>query len=159
MIVDDESMLAANIAARIQRCGGETFIASNGREAIALKPRIAPDVIVLDYHLPDMDGFDVLDAIRANDPDCPCLLMTGHPTEALLADARRHGVGRILCKPFSLAELESVLISTVGPKHRELVKEERRLIERRAEGNTFTAGQMPDGNWLASDRRCNDRRV
>lgn len=126
LIVDDEEMLAANIAARIQRCGGETFIAACGREAIEMKPAVAPDIILLDYHLPDMDGFDVLNAIRAGDPDCPCLLMTGHPTEALLASARRHGVGRILCKPFALSELESVLINTVGWKHRALIDQERR---------------------------------
>lgn len=159
MIVDDEEILARNIAAQIERCGGETFIAANGRQAISMKPEVAPDVILLDYHLPDMDGFDVMDAIHAHEPRVPCVLMTGHPTEVVLADARRHGVGRILCKPFSLRELESMLITTVDSLRGRPGGLERRQGERRtANGSPFVAMQLEDGTWLSADRRVRDRR-
>ncbi len=114
LIIDDEEVFAGNLQTHFQRCGWDARIACNGKLAVIAADEFLPEVILLDYHLPDMNGFQVLDAIRAANHCCGCVLMTGHPTEAVAADAQRHGVGYILCKPFPLAGLENRLAAAAA---------------------------------------------
>ena len=114
LIIDDEEILAANLQTHFLRCGWDARVACNGKLAVIAADEFLPEVILLDYHLPDMNGLQVLDAIRAANHCCGCVLMTGHPSDMVVADARRHGVGRILCKPFPLAGLESQLTAAAA---------------------------------------------
>lgn len=154
LIVEDEEILAANIQTHIQRKGWEARIAPTGKHAVSSLGDFVPRVILLDYHLPDMNGFQILDAICAAYGPCPCVLMTGHPTEHIIADAERHGVARILCKPFALAEIEPSLLSaadeTPPPAGPPPTGERRSMASR-----VFQALRLSDGSWLTIDRRRN----
>ena len=66
--------------------------------------RLAPQVIVLDYRLPDMEGFQVLEAVRKN-RQCHFVLITAHPTVEVRERAAELGVSHVLFKPFPLMEL------------------------------------------------------
>jgi DNA-binding response OmpR family regulator len=113
LIVEDEEILAENIMAYIQRCGWEGRIASTGKLAVMTADDFQPEIILLDYHLPDMNGFQTLDAIRNTCKPCGgCILMTGHPTDTVMNSAIEHGIRRILCKPFSLKDLNSCLLAS-----------------------------------------------
>jgi DNA-binding response OmpR family regulator len=114
LIIEDEEILAENLQTHFQRCGWDARVACNGKLAVIAADEFLPELILLDFHLPDMNGFEVLDAIRAGNHCCGCVLMTGHPTDTVLADARRHGIGRILCKPFPLSTLEGQLLATAA---------------------------------------------
>jgi DNA-binding response OmpR family regulator len=111
LIIDDEEMFAENLQTHFRRSGWNARIAGTGGSAVIAADEFGPSLILLDYHLPDMSGFQALDAIRAAQHRCGCVLMTGHPTDKLLADAKRHAIDRILCKPFSMAELQSQLLA------------------------------------------------
>ena len=113
LIVEDEEILANNLRLHLQRCGWDVCLAHSGRAAIAAADEFCPEVVLLDYHLSDMTGFDVLDAIRAADHCCGCVLMTGHPPETVMADAQRRRIAPILSKPFSLAGLVDQLTAAV----------------------------------------------
>ncbi|HXE46808.1 MAG TPA: response regulator [Ramlibacter sp.] len=114
LIIDDEEVFAANLQTHFERCGWDARVACNGKLAVIAADEFLPEVILLDYHLPDMNGFQVLDAIRAGNRCCGCVLMTGHPTETVADDARRYGVERILCKPFPMAGLENQLTAAAA---------------------------------------------
>jgi DNA-binding response OmpR family regulator len=112
LIIEDEQIFAENLQTHFQRCGWDARVACNGKLAVIAADEFLPELILLDFHLPDMTGFQVLDAIRESH-DCPgCVLMTGHPIETVLADAQRRGIDHILCKPFSLARLQSVMLAS-----------------------------------------------
>ena len=114
LIVEDEEIFAENLQTHFHRSGWHARIATTGKSAVAAANEFRPELILLDYHLPDMDGFQALDAIRGADHCCGCVLMTGHPTDFVLAGAKRHAIGRILCKPFSMAELHNQLLATAA---------------------------------------------
>lgn len=162
LIVEDEETLAENIMAHLQRCGGDTRVAFTGKEAIATAREFSPQVLLLDYKLPDMNGFEVLDAIRSEDPACPCVLMTGHPLEGLSADAQRRGIEQILSKPFALAEVESRLAEMVGgvPGYQPAPSERRQRSDRRSPQicAIFITVLLSDGTVLTHDRRVANRR-
>jgi len=116
LIVEDEEILAENLQTHLHRCGWNARIAPTGKSAVIAAREFRPALILLDYHLPDMNGFQVLDAIDAAHP-FGCVLMTGHPTDTVLADAQRHGIGHVLPKPFALAGLHSLLLATAAELH------------------------------------------
>jgi signal transduction histidine kinase/AraC-like DNA-binding protein/ABC-type sugar transport system substrate-binding protein len=94
-----------------------TLTARNGREALAVMERQRPDLVLLDLMMPELDGFGVLEAMRANEPtrDIPVIVLTGQVlTEHDMARLNR-GVATILEKGMfsvedTLAQIEAVLV-------------------------------------------------
>src|SRR5690349_9859364 len=113
LIIEDEEILAENLQAHFDRYGWEARIASNGKLAVMAAEEFGPELILVDYKLPDMSGFETLDAIRATHC-CNCILMTGHPDHTVEHHAQRHGISRILYKPFPLAGLQSLLLASAA---------------------------------------------
>ena len=108
LIVEDEDTLGDNLRQFLQRRGWEPLVARTGGLAVSASMSFQPRVILLDYQLPDMDGFQVLGAIRQSH-GCGCILMTAHPADTVSAAAQMHCIRHILYKPFSLAEMEARL--------------------------------------------------
>ena len=78
LVVDDDPKAVELVALRVANLGGTVLRASGGREAIDIARRELPDVIVLDLMMPDVSGFDVVEALQAN-PDTariPILVVT-----------------------------------------------------------------------------------
>jgi len=87
LVVDDDPKAVDLIAVRIGGMASEIFRALGGREAIEIAQRERPDLIVLDLMMPDMDGFDVVEALNANPAtaDIPVVVVTA---SAVTADER-----------------------------------------------------------------------
>lgn len=105
LVVEDEATLAENIGTYLDAMGHEVRVVGDGGSAIALCISLAPDLLVFDYSLPDMSGFEALDAMRRRGCHCACVLITAHPGESVRHAASARGVLHILFKPFALADL------------------------------------------------------
>ncbi|HXD40853.1 MAG TPA: response regulator [Ramlibacter sp.] len=114
LIVEDEPVLAENLQAHFIRSGWDARIAFTGKSALSAADEFMPEMILLDYNLPDMTGFEALQAIRSANHCCSCVMMTGHPIDAVRVEARRHEIGRILSKPFPMAGLKSQMSATAS---------------------------------------------
>lgn len=155
MIVDDEDILAGNFQTYLEMLGCEVRTASNGAQALERVVAFKPDLLVLDYRLPDMTGFDVFDAIRTLHP-CEAVLMTAHPSIDVCNRAIERHIDIILLKPFPLHELGNVVLH--GLPSAALNEEQGGAAqpvqpERRKGGDVSFPLKLYDGAWVLSDRR------
>jgi len=107
LIVDDEEDLAAAVEVLIRRRGFRTYKVHDGLAGVAAAQQLLPDLVLLDYELPELDGLQVLDRLRA-DPstaDLPVLLSSA--SRVALAEARR--ADGFLQKPFPEALLHEMI--------------------------------------------------
>jgi len=156
LVVDDERTLAQNLQAYLQAQGLDVHVAHDGAGGIELAAKLAPQVIVLDYRLPDMEGFQVLEAVRRN-RQCHFVLITAHPTVEVCERAAGLGVSHVLFKPFPLAELARAIFDLLGieRQRRATDKPAEGFVERRQNSNESFPLQLYDGSWVLADRRRN----
>lgn len=104
LIVEDDTKLADIFSEAVKAAGFEVVVAVNGRSALSLLPAITPALILLDLHMPDISGSEVLAAIRqeAHLQDSIIMLTTA---DAWLAETLRPEVDFVLLKPISFAQL------------------------------------------------------
>jgi DNA-binding response OmpR family regulator len=156
LVVDDEQTLAQNLQAYLQAQGLEVHVAHDGASGIEQAASLAPQVIVLDYRLPDMEGFQVLETVRRN-RQCHFVLITAHPTVEVRERAAELGVSHVLFKPFPLVELARAIFDLMGIERRRRATDNpaEGFVERRQNKNESFPLQLYDGSWVLADRRRN----
>jgi PAS domain S-box-containing protein len=101
LIVEDDKDLAGLLQEAFAAHGYQADTALTVREAEAAFAQTPYDVAVLDYRLPDGTGDALLDAFRAQRPDCVCLMTTGEATPELALSWMKRGAAAYLRKPFA----------------------------------------------------------
>ena len=104
MIVDDEGPILRVLKPSLAAAGYEVVDADNGRDALTLAAQQIPDVIVLDLGLPDMDGKDVILALRKW-TQVPIIVLSAREAEAERIAALDTGADDYVVKPFHTGEL------------------------------------------------------
>ena len=107
LIVDDEPNIVISLEFLLKRAGLEVLIARDGEAGLAEIRSAHPDLVILDVMMPKLDGFGVLDAVRA-DPavqSTPILMLTARGRDADQKKGLALGANAYLSKPFSTAEL------------------------------------------------------
>lgn len=105
LIVDDDVKLLRLLAIRLRREGLMIETAENARQALAALPRFLPQVVVTDIRMSGMDGMALFDAIHAQQPTLPVIILTAHGTIPDAVDAAQRGVFAYLTKPFDSEQL------------------------------------------------------
>jgi DNA-binding response OmpR family regulator len=80
--------------------GHEVIEAANGFDAVTLAGKEMPDLILLDYHMPEQDGFVALVLIRRQGLQMPVVMLTGETSQAFAIQCFRSGADDFLTKPF-----------------------------------------------------------
>ena len=105
LLADDETSMR-NVVEHIVVQGGHEFLyAKNGSEALVLFDEQAPDLVILDVMMPDMNGFDACDAIRHRDQDVPVMFLSAKGDIVDKSMGFKMGCDDYLVKPFSAAAL------------------------------------------------------
>ncbi|MEX3772625.1 response regulator [Pseudomonas sp. MYb118] len=154
LVVEDEQLLAENLKDYLQAQELDVRIAHDGATGIGEAEQFAPDVMVFDYRLPDMEGFEVLEAVRQN-RTCHFVLITGHPTAEVCERAHQLGVSHVLFKPFPMAELARAVCDLLGMKRETntATGNAEGFVERRQSRKESFPLQLYDGSWVLADRR------
>ncbi len=105
LIVEDESQVARLIELELSYEGYQVDIAKNGKEALEKIETFKPDLIILDWMLPEIDGLEVTRRIRSDGNDVPVIVLTGKDTLSDKVISLDSGADDFLTKPFATEEL------------------------------------------------------
>ena len=110
MIVDDSNIMRRKIE-RSHQCARLQFVGSagNGRQAVELFRRTAPDVVTMDITMPEMDGIECVEQIVAMNPEVLILVISALADKATAIEAMKKGANGFLCKPFTDRQLTDAL--------------------------------------------------
>lgn len=121
LIVDDQEWTSRSVESILRPRGFAVLKAYTGRQALELASRAGPDLAIVDFHLPDMDGIDVVRALRTGeilDPVAPLLMMSGSAVgRAERLEALGAGAWDILRHPLDPGELILRLENLIRAKH------------------------------------------
>jgi len=101
-VVDDDADVLRALQRLLRSEGFNVLVYGSGGEFLKSVDENTPDCLVLDLHMPEMTGFDVLDALRAlpkGSAPPPVVVLTGHDTPVGRALALAGGANAYLCKP------------------------------------------------------------
>ena len=139
LVVDDERGIRDLLAQELGRKGYRVETADNGRRALERLQAGGIDAVVSDLKMPELDGHQLLGAIKKIDPDLQVILVTGFATVEIAVAAMRLGAYGVLQKPFDVDELSLLLEKAL--EKREL-KEIAAVYE--ASREIFRAGRLED---------------
>jgi two-component system OmpR family response regulator len=118
LVVDDERSIVDAVATALRYEGYDVEEVLNGRDALAAVARREPDLIVLDWMLPDLDGIEVGRRLREQGAKTAILFLTAKDATENKVEALRAGGDDYVTKPFSLAEvvarIQAILRRTAG---------------------------------------------
>jgi len=109
LIVDDEQRYADMLAKRLSLRGCHCEVCYNGQQALDLVARKNFFLILLDLHLPDIYGTEVLTRINVISAMTPVIILTGHGTEADRRACMQQGAYAFMHKPLGIDELLAIL--------------------------------------------------
>ncbi len=146
LLVDDDPGLRDLVGLALERAGFQVITASDGQIAVTHAAREAPDMIVLDIGLPEMDGFEVCRRIRARS-EVPILFLTARDDEIDRVLGLEMGADDYVTKPFSprelVARVRAILKRAAGPRPTQTISHGRITLDASAhtcwfDGNTVS---------------------
>ena len=134
LLVDDEPGMLFALKELAESRGHEAVLARSGQQALSLLEGV--DAVVSDYAMPELDGVQLLQAIRERDPALPVILLTAHGSERLAVRAMKAGAYEYVSKPFDIDEMAQVIDRAL--EARSLRVQNRRLTTEKALGRVYT---------------------
>lgn len=138
LIVDDESEIRDLLAEILQQIGFRHEEASDGIEALA-KIKLEVDLVLLDVNMPNMDGYEVVKRIRAQDEfkDLPIIMVTSMASRGDRLQAVKAGANDFIAKPIDQTELEVRIVSQLKMKEiQDTIKRHKADLEKKIQERT-----------------------
>ena len=105
LLVEDDVLLADGLQTALRREGFTVNVVATGAAALTTFSADKPELVILDLGLPDMDGLEVLEKLRAGDKQLPVLILTARDTTEDKVSGLDLGADDYLVKPFEMPEL------------------------------------------------------
>jgi DNA-binding response OmpR family regulator len=105
LVVEDDEDMLLGLRHNLEYEGYETVGATTGREALQSAQKLAPELVILDIMLPELNGFEVLRELRVASPRLPVILLTSKNLEGDKLQGFQLGADDYVTKPFSIQEL------------------------------------------------------
>src|SRR5579863_5470921 len=140
LVIDDDASLRFTLEAVLSDAGLVVETCDGGTSGLAAFDARGADVVLTDLAMPDMDGMQVLERLRASDPSVPVLMLTAHGSERIAVAAMKAGAFDYIPKPFDPDEL--VLAVSRGVETRRLRLENARLRTQASLGRPIVAESL-----------------
>ena len=113
LVVDDEANMLALCESVLRKEGYVVVCAASAEEALALLETDSVDLLIADLRLPGMDGLELVQRVKTQQPGLLYLLLTGHGTIQSAVAAMKDGAADYLTKPVDVDELKVVVKKTL----------------------------------------------
>jgi CheY-like chemotaxis protein len=120
LLVDDMEEILAPLRKLLRSC--ELTEARDGKSAVELAAAGSPDLVLLDYHLPDMSGAEVLEKLRLMTPPPVVIIMTGDDTVETAGISLAAGAFAHITKPFESKDILDLVIKGLEFAEKERAK-------------------------------------
>lgn len=105
LVADDDSRLRRFLELELATAGYSVLTAANGMDALLAIRQEEPELVILDWMMPDLSGVEICNRMRATGVEVPVLMLTGRDAVADRVEALDAGADDYLLKPFSIEEL------------------------------------------------------
>jgi DNA-binding NarL/FixJ family response regulator len=118
--VDDQATMRSALVAFLQSRKNMEVVgqSGNGGEAVRLTRELRPDVVVMDFLLPSMDGIEATRLIKTEQPDTTVVLLSAHASGASRARAKAAGAAAFVSKLGAFDQLERAINAASTAKHK-----------------------------------------
>lgn len=130
LVVDDDPAVRATVGKILEHAGYRTHLAVDGREGGSMYRRLRPDLVILDYHLPDLTGEALLETIKRPGDPAVVIVVTGDTDPHVSVSVLRKGADGYVRKPFDASYL--VDLAARARRERALLRVEE-LLELRTQ--------------------------
>ncbi len=138
LIIDDNETLGSGVVLMVERMGHEGAAATSGPEGLARLSEQSFDLVITDYRMDDMDGQEVLEAVKARAPETDVMMMTAYGSIELAVEAMKRGAIDFITKPFPhdglRLKVEKVLEYRAARRDRERLGEQNRYLREEIDG-------------------------
>jgi type IV pilus assembly protein PilB len=128
LVVDDERDILVVISKILASNGFSVLSASNGMEALEKVKEASPDLVLLDYMMPGLNGLDVLKEIKKLRSDTEVIIITGRGSETTAADSIKMGAVGYITKPFDRDSLLNAVRRALNERGERLEAEDREIV-------------------------------
>jgi CheY-like chemotaxis protein len=107
LVADDESHILNVVSLKLTNAGFTVFTTADGQEALELATAQRPDLLITDYHMPQLSGLELCQRLRQNPATSgiPTIMLTARGYSLESSDTEQNGINRMLSKPFSPRQL------------------------------------------------------
>lgn len=140
LVIDDESGIRSSLKGILEDEGYDVQAASTGEKALDMVKNENFELVFLDIWLPEMNGIDVLEKIRAADENIQVVMITGHGSVESAVRATKLGAFNFLEKPLSL---EKVILTAKNALHQKTLEEENLQLRSRVKARHHLVGKSP----------------
>jgi CheY-like chemotaxis protein len=117
LVIDDNARDRGLLAAVLEERGYEVIVADSGGAGLMLCHRKDPNAVVLDLHMPGIDGRSMLRQLRTLHPTIPVVVISGHGTEEVEEEMLNQGATAFIQKAFSMDQLGLALQEVLPSPH------------------------------------------
>ncbi|MCH2661848.1 sigma-54 dependent transcriptional regulator [bacterium] len=138
LIIDDNETLGSGVVLMVERMGHEGAAVTSGPEGLARLAEQSFDLVITDYRMDDMDGQQVLEAVKTRAPETDVMMMTAYGSIELAVEAMKCGAIDFITKPFPhdglRLKIEKVLEYRAARRDRERLGEQNRYLREEIDG-------------------------
>jgi len=129
LVVDDDDMILESLVSILESEGYIASTARTGKEAIAKTEKEFFNAMLIDIHLPDMTGIEVLSRIKETTPKMKKLILTGFPETHTAIDAVNKNADAYLVKPFDPEILLDLIEQNLNQQEKELKYTQEKVLD------------------------------
>ena len=114
LVIDDEKSVCNSCKKILTREGYHVDVASSGEEALNKIKSNGFDVVITDWKMPEMDGIEIANRIKKENPKITVIMITGYPSVDTSVKAMRAGISDYVPKPFTPEELSDAMFRALA---------------------------------------------